>query len=366
MIVVAVLLLAAWALSTRDPARIQPVEAGGAAASGGAPAVPLAGGQRVTPADEEAERLAGTRLRVVSAAPAPGQFVVLQRAGGEAVGPERRLDPGVWAMVEPGPWIARLEGADGATAQRTVSVPGGAALTVELLASRGAVVRGSLIDRGGNPPGPLEVWFLGPGEEHPATLGDSAALARTRASFEGAFESPELPPGEWRISVGPVGAQLCAADEVRALDAGLHQVEVHLERGSRADLRVAPVDPERGLMGHRFQLQRRIHRGGLDETDDRAWRKIATLASHRFTDGEAYWPTIPEGRYRLLLDRDGVRFASQGFDVESCVDLQLAVSLPAADPDHPRMTRVEPSYPLELTVIRAAGSPGWSEGVVWL
>ena len=366
LVVVAMLLLAAWFGATRgasDPGSMEPDASATDIAQ--QPAL-LEAGARAVAGEEPASPTPTTRLRVISAAPGPEQVAVLQRAGGDALGPERRLEPGVWAMVEPGAWIARLEGQDGARAQRTVHVPEGAALSVELLASHGAVVRGTLLDRGGNPPGPLEVWFLPPGVDHPASLAASAPLQRTRATFEGAFESPELEPGEWRISVGPVGAQLCVAERARQLLPGLHEVEVHLERGSRADLRVAPIDPERGLMGHRFQLQRRIHRGGLSEADDRAWRRIATLSSHRFQEGLATWPTIPEGRYRLLLDRDGVRYASQGFDVESCVDLALSATLPAPEPTRLRMRPSDPSLPLDLSVVPTAEGSAWTEGVVWL
>ena len=366
LVVVALLLVAAWFGASRGALVPTALEKGEAASeASGEPALLEAGGRSVADAGTTAPTRT-TRLRVVSAAPGPDQVAVLQRAGGDALGPERRLEPGVWAMVEPGAWIARLQGQDGASAQRTVHVPEGGALSVELLASRGAVVRGTLLDRGGNPPGPLEVWFLPPGVDHPASLAASAPLQRTRATFEGAFESPELEPGEWRISVGPVGAQLCAAERSRQLLPGLHEVEVHLERGSRADLRVSPIDAERGLMGHRFQLQRRIHRGGLSEGDDRAWRRIATLSSHRFQGDLATWPTIPEGRYRLLLDRDGVRYASQGFDVESCVDLALSATLPAPEPNRLRMRPSDPSLPLELSIVPIAEGSNWTQGVVWL
>jgi len=307
-----------------------------------------------------------TRLKVISLEPDDRDRVFLREALPDGVAEEREVEAGLWVLIQPGAWIAALESAEGVRNEKTVFVPEGESAVVEILASKFAQVQGRLVERHGGPSGSLDVWFLPEGLEHPETQLDSASLPRTRCTFEGGFRSPYLEPGNWRISVGPVGMALGEYGPPRVLDAGRHEVEIHIERGLRLEFVLDRLLPEGGFAGMRFELQRRVRRPSVVESEERAWRKVSAIPARRLRTGPGIWPAVRVGRYRLLLRGRTQRWASPGFEVQENEDLRMSVTLPEQSLLTPAMKRDELSLPLKVDILPYSAAEAWKEGLVWL
>jgi hypothetical protein len=307
-----------------------------------------------------------TRLKVVSLEPAEGDRVFMSEALPNGVGQEREVEAGIWVLVQPGAWIAKLETAAGVRNEKTIFVPEGESIEVQILGSKFAQVQGRLVERHGGPSGSLDVWFLPEGSEHPENQLDGARLPRSRCTFEGDFRSPSLEPGKWSISVGPVGIALGEYGPPRTLVAGRHEVEIHIERGLRVEFTLDRMLPEGGFAGMRFELQRRVRLPNVVESQERAWRKVSAIPARRLRSGPGIWPAVRPGRYRLLLRGRNQRWACPGFEICENQDLEMSVTLPEQALLEPAMKRDDPSLELAVAVAPKVADEAWSEGMVWI
>jgi len=307
-----------------------------------------------------------TRLKVISLDPANGDRVFMSAALPDGVGQEREVEPGIWVLVQAGTWIVALETAAGVRNEKTVFVPEGESIEVQILGGKFAQVQGHLVERHGGPSGSLDVWFLPEGSEHPETQLDGARLPRSRCTFEGAFRSPSLEPGNWRISVGPVGMAFGEYGPSRTLVAGRHEVEIHIERGLRVEFTLDRLLPEGEFSGMSFELQRRVRLPNVVESQDLAWRKVYAIPAGRLRSGPGIWPAVRPGRYRLLLRARNQRWACPGFEVCENQDLELSVILPEQVPLESAMRRDDPSLELSVVVVPKVADESWSEGMVWI
>lgn len=318
-----------------------------------------------TEATAELTPAARARIKVISLNPRAGDRAILRPVSIAGATGERKIEVDLWALVRPGVWSVSLEAPDGTRSEQQVTVFPGDAKVVEILAARHAQVEGLLIERHGKASGSLDIWFLPEGVLHPGNQSEAADLSRTRCSIDGAFCSPLLEPGTYRLTVGPVGQPLGLGLSAHFLGAGHHGVEVHMERGLSVSFSLDRAIPDADA-GFRFELQRRVRKPDVTEQDESAWRKVSAMSTEQVVAGRAAWPMVPAGRYRLFLGAGNRRWASTGWDLKKGVDACFFVHWPRDASSASPLQRTDPSSPLQVDRVASGVASSWKPALVWL
>ena len=298
-----------------------------------------------------------------------GQRQVVGVEAGDGYSPLQFDEQGILQGLEAGEWRFRVQAELRFAVTLSITLKPGQLEEREAILRPGALVEGILKNEYGTIVGATWIWFMPPGRTHPYLERKTGGLLRARIEPDGTFTSPLLEPGNYIISVGPLGRSDLADDTPKAL-LPLSHYSVAAVMGGREQLEVSvPGMPEgtrrRGevlLLELTESRAERVSRRqeGLGKTEAESELAVQQDADERAADprrrdkkprwkastdrrldtkGTALFKRVRPGRYRLGLKFNGqVLESGVDFVMESGVSKSLVVSFDSAS----KGTRREP------------------------
>jgi hypothetical protein len=263
--------------------------------------------------------------------------------------------------VAPGAWRVEVRAAGLWPYDATIQVAPGAEQREIVQLFDHLRVTGTVRTRFGTPLGRQPVWFLRPGEEHPADDAAGAKLVRGRADAEGAFAA-ELPaPGDWRVSVGLPGAPMLVSSSTSLRPGGPVAAEVTVGGVTLLEVRALdlPVRFQRGKGDFEVLVLSRRPRAQPDDTGPDAWRVWHSAAYPH--DGPLEiggLPTTPVFGLGIMSRLQGEFRAGASFELAPDARTIVTLRHPPRDapPDH------ELTFEVEVVPLPVFESPA---GVRW-
>lgn len=321
-----------------------------------------------------------------TASPRPALRVVVEDEEGSplpdarivAISPDERRVPrestgsGSWDNLELGLWTVEVRAEMCVPATRSIDLQLGDTEELRFALRRGCLLEGTVKTEFGGPINGAWIYLLREGEEHPRFLRDEQGLIKIRASRDGEFRSEVIPPGEYKVSVGPPSRALIASPDMAWFDRGeIYRLDAVIPGNSFLQVMVKGGSERAKLAILRFDesLHRRFLEGAQRDPENAEkykrklkekdfWREVVDAKMRDAVNGVATFPRQRPGEYKLEIKDLGGSYRTEAtFEVVAKHSLLVIATLPSGAAERRDGNVAE----AEEEARKAADLPKWKE-----